>query len=70
MEYLLEGAVDITGDGGGEVRIGMITDTKDDARGDKGMHSFWIRGMACIFGICMMDSDAAKYRRSLGVTVL
>ena len=60
----------INSDGGGEAHIGMIMVAKKYAPEDKGVHGFWMNGTACIFDIGMIDSDDAKYPRSLGVAVL
>ena len=34
-----------------------------EERGKKGVHSFWMRGNACIFDMMVTDYDAARYRR-------
>ena len=37
-----------------------LTDTETDGRGYKGVHSFWWRGMACIFDVQNTAPNAAR----------
>ena len=37
-----------------------LTDTKKEDQGDKGVHSFWRQGTACIFDVKIRDSDAPR----------